>query len=703
MRLKLLAAFAALASFFWPCLADENSCRDAVYITTLRTSSYFSQNWESRTAISSFRLFRHHYFTNRDLIVAIVVDSPISNSRLMELSADIRQFEVQSVLYGYADPQDLTPDYQYAFRVLAKRPELCPVLFFSADTVFFKDPMERLPVDVDGAPQDVFCVPAIESEIELHARSDNLRRIADGGGARSGGPLCGTSLLYFRSADTLRHVGTAIDGLIADFTSSVTSPLHLTPRPPAVVSAAAWLDEGLARAGAAVRLLPTLESVSVVSTSCAGNHSSCDWRQDLDLVVFPAMTLPSERCMPSAPLDAAVIGSSSSSSSLSPACLGRRRMHARHREGVCAVDASDFPTDSHPVSARLFAGAVHETEHACTVLSGAVSLVPFHDYLELGSSEYANRSPPWMIGVSVEQAHEVSEFVRDSALFMQARTVFSPALVALAAASPSRAAELLDVLLRHFEGVPPQNRDAERGRLPCAVAVHLSDHGHDDLRSVCPRLAAPFRQRLLLLGLVPVDELCGSPAGRGLNNNGSQLLVALGGHCPSRHFHRLQSLLSPPLASKLRGALAGGFPPPPFPVEEPVVDPPGNLVSETPGHEFKLIENPLDERLVDLLIGRLLHHSHITQPVGANSYFIPFDGSPPRSLIERVILEHIAPLVVGTQVSLPPHGRLTGGRHCLPSIYLRRTRRGGTVSSAPSGGRSSAPRTIRRSTTWTRP
>ena len=100
--------------------------------------------------------------------------------------------------------------------------------------------------------------------------------------------------------------------------------------------------------------------------------------------------------------------------------------------------------------------------------------------------------------------------------------------------------------------------------------------------------------------------------------------------------------------------LDGDQTPQPVPDEKRVgefnISAPGNLVSESRGHEFKLIENPLDDRLVDLLIGRLLHHNHITQPLGANSYFIPFDGSPPRSLIEHIILDHIAPLVVGTQV-----------------------------------------------------
>ena len=48
----------------------------------------------------------------------------------------------------------------------------------------------------------------------------------------------------------------------------------------------------------------------------------------------------------------------------------------------------------------------------------------------------------------------------------------------------------------------------------------------------------------------------------------------------------------------------------------------GLLVADKPGHEFKIIENPIPSHLVDLLVGRLMHKSFMQKDTGANSFFI---------------------------------------------------------------------------------
>lgn len=48
----------------------------------------------------------------------------------------------------------------------------------------------------------------------------------------------------------------------------------------------------------------------------------------------------------------------------------------------------------------------------------------------------------------------------------------------------------------------------------------------------------------------------------------------------------------------------------------------GVMVADHPGHEFKVIEDPIPPHLVDMLVGRLLHKSIVQKDIGANSYFI---------------------------------------------------------------------------------
>jgi hypothetical protein len=63
---------------------------------------------------------------------------------------------------------------------------------------------------------------------------------------------------------------------------------------------------------------------------------------------------------------------------------------------------------------------------------------------------------------------------------------------------------------------------------------------------------------------------------------------------------------------------------------------------------ISLIENVFPSELLALLQGRLFHQAEMN--LGASSYFIPFDDSPPRSMVELVIKELIAPLVLGNLV-----------------------------------------------------
>jgi hypothetical protein len=77
------------------------------------------------------------------------------------------------------------------------------------------------------------------------------------------------------------------------------------------------------------------------------------------------------------------------------------------------------------------------------------------------------------------------------------------------------------------------------------------------------------------------------------------------------------------------------------------------------GREYKIVDNVLPTRLVDILEGRL-RHMHPSD-VGSVSFFIPFEPdriSSPRSSIEQVILHALAPAVLGDLTTAIQNGYL---------------------------------------------
>lgn len=197
--------------------------------------------------------------------------------------------------------------------------------------------------------------------------------------------------------------------------------------------------------------------------------------------------------------------------------------------------------------------------------------------------------------------------------------------------------------------------------LPCLVAVTPA--------LAQPRQRARFASVMMSLGLVQVQ-------GQGQGERQEVASAAVGPHCSGRDLQAVSSLLTPSMAAALlapvlarspkdqdkdQGAVSGaavalgesgegggggGAP-------EPVFLFPGggagiNLL-RNPAGLATAVENCLPPHIFSLLLGRLKHRGYVA--LGANSHFVPFDGSPGRSVVERVILQYLAPLVVGHQVT----------------------------------------------------
>lgn len=77
------------------------------------------------------------------------------------------------------------------------------------------------------------------------------------------------------------------------------------------------------------------------------------------------------------------------------------------------------------------------------------------------------------------------------------------------------------------------------------------------------------------------------------------------------------------------------------------------------GQEYRIIDDVLPNRLVDILEGRLRHMN--PNDVGSVSFFIPFEAdriSSPRSSIEQVILHALAPAILGDLTTAMQNGYL---------------------------------------------
>lgn len=108
--------------------------------------------------------------------------------------------------------------------------------------------------------------------------------------------------------------------------------------------------------------------------------------------------------------------------------------------------------------------------------------------------------------------------------------------------------------------------------------------------------------------------------------------MVIGPHCPHRHFERVKLLAPLRVAEELcnndkRQDYTNNYHIAENEIESVALErsnkpPIGILVADVPGHEFKVLEDPIPPQLVDLLVGRLLHKTVVQKDTGANSYFI---------------------------------------------------------------------------------
>jgi len=173
--------------------------------------------------------------------------------------------------------------------------------------------------------------------------------------------------------------------------------------------------------------------------------------------------------------------------------------------------------------------------------------------------------------------------------------------------------------------------------LPCVLVVSPG------LRD--PYQLASFDNAMLRLGMVQMDT------------HSADATLAIGPHCSIPDFASITDLMTETSVIKLLRNLW------PFNLaslskKKEEVSPRTFRVSagvalldrkKATDDHIAVVENILPPRLLALLLGRLYHRANVD--LGANSHFIWFNESyaRPRSLVEMVILDYLAPLAVGSE------------------------------------------------------
>jgi hypothetical protein len=643
----------------------------------LRVSSTSDRGRVIRSMLMSYRLFRDHTRTRRDLHATIIVDAPLPGRAIEGVLRDLRSIDVQFTLH-YPDIPDTTPLYHYAMRSMLKT-DATSFIYIKPEALFLTDP--GLQVLESMSEREIACLPYIDAnKMRIIVNDESMWDLwgdAEGSKIESASKhqWCSSGLMFFKSRFALSELTAALDVSIRKITSSriyldireesgatSASPLSATDVGDGVLNAVLISSRSIS-----MLFLHHCEGIALVCQSCLRNTikseaavNICAYEASLDILLFPETTVSYLPESENGLLQNMVFPSNKFIfTDLSPSIVSP----VVYRVGSETCDAI-FSALEHPLRGRnpthLEWIAAHinarlkRSEFSCQLLSGFVTAVPNGDFLEYGSNAASARAEIWNIGISNQSQYASVSAEVDSD--RNGQKFIMPRSVHIISSNMAHLSSQLDEYLAKYEAIPAVHRfmDTSSVVVPCALYAEFVGVSARERRneSMC-KLFDTFRGRIYSLGYIPSVLRC---------DDALQAILLIGPHCAKRNFQRISHLFRNEVAETIRNIVREPYATGRFDSSSGSSlvayaesgDPIGSLVADEPGHEFKLFEKPLDDRFVDLLVGRLLHRSSM-QPPGANSFFIPFNNSKPRSLIEALILEQIAPIVVGDQVKFMYH------------------------------------------------
>ena len=510
-----------------------------VFASTIRTSQYFNDHQSVRNGVLSYRLFRNHFFSDRDLVVAVVVDSPISKTQKLQLLSDLRTYEIQFTLFPVVHSNemsgevDLLPDYVYSLKAFKSIHwnSNSHVLHISSASLFLKDPTHILLEHLQSVEymSNIWCindgssvdVPSFKQFVSQTAPShevlsymknfDNEKRIA---------LQCSPHILLISG---MRTVQSLID-LVDHITSAIYFHSVYLPGVFEEGSAPAERFHAFERALHDSMMLKRA-LIDLTLTGIGGNVVTLGMLPSfagIDLSVIPRDEIKS-------------INSSSLTEHLY-ILLSPRLPHSKERAllrcyrtstGECDVDVSEweqFVKDpKYTQIAAAAARAIMAKSHACEVFSNSLSVVSVTDFLEIGSQSVSLVAKPHHSGNYVNTLNDKGARVTFEAAFQalsiarQQKTIsflhigFSEETIV----SLDRANNWVNEFLSYYESIPNSQRHLADTKLPCLVWIdneQVSSRGGyregDD--ETCNTLMQRYGARFYKLGYLPITDLCTS-------------------------------------------------------------------------------------------------------------------------------------------------------------------------------------------------
>jgi hypothetical protein len=620
----------------------------------------------------SYRLFRDHSRTRRDLLAVVIIDAPLPGRAIEEVIRYLRSVDVQFKM-RYPDIPDTTPLYHYALRGMLDS-DATSFVYIKSEALFLTDAGSQVLESMHD--EEIACMPYMDTDKRRRIVNDDTMAELFGPSADSptAGPSelqwCSSGLMFFKTRSAALQLLFELDASIRMVTSSKISLdiAEETGSTPASHLSAVDVGDGLLNAVFASsrsikkRLLHHCEGVALVCQSCVKNSTSsgvavniCTDEASLEILIFSDTTMSYLPEYQSGVLQNIAFPSNKlifpelSPSIANPVVfqMGSNTCDAGFTALEHALRDRD-PAHREWIAAQIN-NRIKQSEFSCELLSGFVLAVPHGDFIEYGSNAVKKRAEVWNIGVSnLNRSASISAEIDVDNNWQQ---FIMPRSFHIVSSDLVELSSQVDEYLKKYEAIPAARRYMHTNSIvvPCALYAELETESAIERNASVCKLFDAFKGRIYALGYIPSVLRC---------DDALQAMLLVGPHCAKRNFQRIAHLFRKETAENIKNIAKEPYSTGRFDASslatlapyEQASDPIGVLVADVPGHEFKLFEKPLDDRFVDLLVGRLLHKSSM-QPLGANSYFIPFNNSKPRSLIEALILEHIAPIVVGDQVA----------------------------------------------------
>lgn len=661
----------------------EEDDGDVVFGTAFRLSDFLRVSALSdrgrviRSMLMSYRLFRDHRRTRRDLIATIVVDMPLPDRSVESMFRELRSVDVQFTL-RYPDIPDTTPLYAHAMRGMLAS-DASSFVYVKAESLLFADTSKNLIEAMHS--NEVACMPYLDADRKrfISSAGSIAELVGSGPGAQRAlaeRAWCSSSVLFIKSRSVLSDLVYNIDAATRALGLSKIITDFAEERGGVPVSAltAADVGEGVLNAvlassslGIKARYLHHCEGAALICQACASNATDydvsgvnyCADDAPLELVIFPEDA--TTHLAATTYYDSVTIENLAfiSNKLIFPE-LAHSKLSAiffRAGDDFCDIDGSLFQESLRSRNAAhvLWIQAqirmrLSMSDYSCPLIASSMSAVPNADYVEFGSSAVGRRAELWNVGRTIPQRS--AKISTDIDTSDSGHKFITPRSFHIVASTAVDLSARLNEYLSVYEALPANARYVYGDAIivPCALYAEI-DYETAMARSdggMC-QLFDAFKERIYTLGYIPSVVRC---------DDDLHALLLTGPHCTKRSFQRISHLFRKEMADQLRHIAKKPYSTGLFDQKSQAsiipfvstVEPVGNIVANIPGHEFRVFDKPLDDRIVDLLVGRLLHKSTM-QPMGASSFFVPFNNSKPRSLIEAVILEHIAPIVVGDQVN----------------------------------------------------